>query len=574
MKRFLRVFIPIILSLAIILCLFWYLFIYDKEFTRDILLYGARRSEAEGNHQLASWFYDAAYHQASDNDAVAIELAQQHKSVGNYTQAEYTLSTAIADGGGVDLYIALCKTYVEQDKLLDAVTMLDNISNADIKAELEALRPQTPVTAMEPGFYNQYISVELQSEGGTLYATSDGQYPSTQNAPYTDPITLELGENTIYALSVADNGLVSRLSIFGYTIGGVIEKMEFVDPAIESAVRTILEVSDDKELYTNDLWSITSFTVPSEAESLEDLRRFAFLNELNIFSCAPDQLSSLSGLATLTKLSIKNTPVSTEELQVIGNLPMLQELVISDCGLSTIAGLENAKKLTLLDLSDNTVRNIDILGQMTELKDLYLQNNTLLDLSALSTCTSLSKLDISSNAITSLSPICILPNLRWLNAADNSISEITQLGKLTNLTHLSLAKNRLTDVSALASCTNLTELNVSDNRLTDISAVQGLLLLTQFDFSYNEVTELPTWPEGAALVHIDGSHNLLTSLAPLSHLEYLNSVFMDYNEEIESVDDLASCHVLIQVNIYGTKVTNVDALTDRSIIVNYNPTQE
>jgi hypothetical protein len=46
---------------------------------------------------------------------------------------------------------------------------------------------------------------------------------------------------------------------------------------------------------------------------------------------------------------------------------------------------------------------------------------------------------------------------------------------------------------------------------------------------------------------------------------------MDYNEAISSVEDLTKCPVLVQVNVYGTKVKDVDALTEQSIIVNYNP---
>ena len=75
------------------------------------------------------------------------------------------------------------------------------------------------------------------------------------------------------------------------------------------------------------------------------------------------------------------------------------------------------------------------------------------------------------------------------------------------------------------------------------------------------------------LITIDGSHNLLTSLEQLGGLAHLNNVYMDYNEGIESVDCLAKCPLLILVNVYGTKVSKVDALTDQSIIVNFNPVQ-
>ena len=167
MKKFFKILIPILLVLAIIACIGWYLLIYDRNFTRDMLLEGARYFDDRGNHELSSWFYDQAYLQAEDNDAVAIELAEQHKADGNYTKAEYTLTRAISDGGSTQLYIALCKTYAEQDKLLDVVKLLDAVladsSTADskVKQELQAMRPAAPVSSPDPGFYSQYIDADI-----------------------------------------------------------------------------------------------------------------------------------------------------------------------------------------------------------------------------------------------------------------------------------------------------------------------------------------------------------------------------------------------------------------------------
>ena len=94
---------------------------------------------------------------------MAIELANQYKADGNYTKAEYTLSNAINGDASVELYIALCKTYVEQDKLLDAVNFLSNISDPTIRNALEQLRPTAPTANYEPGFYSQYLDLELSS---------------------------------------------------------------------------------------------------------------------------------------------------------------------------------------------------------------------------------------------------------------------------------------------------------------------------------------------------------------------------------------------------------------------------
>lgn len=574
MKKTIRILIPVVLAIAIILCMFWYLFVYDRDFTRDMLLGCARFSESQGNHNAATWFYNQAYSQTGNSDAVAIELAEQYKAGGNYTKAEFTLSNAIADGGGVDVYIALCKTYVEQDKLLDAVNMLNNITKPDIKEQLDALRPAAPTASPEPGFYNQYISVTIQAEEGNIYTTSNGDYPSVANDTYKDPISLADGENTIYSIAVDENGLVSPVSIFGYTVGGVIEKMEFADAAIESEIRKLLNVSSETELFTNDLWTIKSFTIPATAKNYNDLTHLTFLENLTISKGVAEQLGFVANLSNLTQLSISDTNVSQDVLKSIGSLPVLKDLTLKNCGISGIAPLTDATGLVKLDLSNNAIRNIEALKSMQDLKELNLQHNAVSDLSKLTSCTSLSRLDVSNNTLTSLAPISVLAGLNWLDAGSNNITSLGNIGGLTSLSYFCLSGNDLTDVKGLAECKSLTDLNIASNNLKDIDALSALNKLMNLDFSKNEITKIPAFAKDCALVTINGSHNKISSLAPLGGLKHLNNVHMDYNTEIASVASLAKCPVLIEVNVYATKVTDVTSLTNQSVIVNYNPVQE
>ena len=139
MKKLFKTLLIILLLIAILSSLAWYVFVYDRSFVRDLLITSARTCANMGYSSASSMFYDWAYTHSDQDESVAIELANQYKEEGNFTKAEYTLANAIADGGTSELYIALCKTYVEQDKLLDAVTMLDNIADPVIKEELEAL---------------------------------------------------------------------------------------------------------------------------------------------------------------------------------------------------------------------------------------------------------------------------------------------------------------------------------------------------------------------------------------------------------------------------------------------------
>ncbi len=574
MKKAFKILIPILLVIAILVCLGWYLFVYDREFTRDMLLNGARYFEGQGNRALASWFYDRAYDQAGDNDQVAIELAEQHKATGNYTQAEATLSKAIEDGGGIDLYLALCKTYAEQDKLLDCVTLLNRVTNPEVKAQLDAMRPAAPVATPEPGFYNQYISVTVTAEQGTLYVNPAGEYPSIYTNLYSAPISLVAGENTIYALAVTENGLVSPLAIFGYTVGGVIEEVDFADAAVEAQIRDMLGISENTVLYSNELWDITSFVMPADAQTYEDLKYLPFLEELIITDGRSGSLGVLSSLSKLAHLQIVDTAVQAEDLAVIGALPKLEKLTLRGCSLSTTAGLEKAVGLRYLDLSNNTIRNISPLASLMSLQELYLQNNALTDLSSLSAIKTLSKLNVSGNALTTINPICSLNGLTWLDASNNQLTAVEQISGLTMLKELYLSKNLLEDVSGLDACTALQVLYLDNNLLTDISMLSGLDKLSMLNFSYNQVIELPAFTPDSLLVEINGSNNLIENLDALAGLTHLNNVFMDYNESIESVECLAGCHVLIRVDVYGTKVTEVTMLTDQSIIVNYNPVQE
>lgn len=569
MKKTLKIILPVFLALVVLASVVWYLLVYDQNFTRDLLLSQARFQENHGNHSIASWLYGKAYSRSSNDPDVAIELAEQYKSIGNFTKAEFTLTNAISDGGSVELYIALSKTYVQQDKLLDAVAMLENVSDPEIKAALESFRPSVPTTNQAPGFYTQYISVALEAASGTLYVNTNGEYPSLNDPPYTDPITLSAGETTLYALAVGENGLVSPLGIFGYTVGGVVEPVTLTDPAIESSIRSILQVSADHTLYTDDLWTITEFTVPEGAESLDDLAGLIYLKTLTVNNTDLD-LSPISGLNQLETLSLTGCKPTSELLEAIAAFPNLTSLDLSNCKLSTIAGLEKAVSLEILNLEDNTVRNLDVLSNMNHLKTLHLAHNAVVSLNALSGLTSLQTLDVSYNALTDLSALSGCTSLIWLNASHNSITSIGNLNRLTALGSLDLSYNSLTDITPVGQLSNLIDLDLSDNQLTDLSPLSSLTNMMTFRFANNQVESLPDWSEDSALVTIDGSNNLLTSLDALGGLQQLNHVFMDYNK-LTSVDILSTCPRLMQVNVYGNNISNVSALTDMSIVINYTP---
>ena len=570
MNRALKRILPILLAILIICSCIWYLFVYDREFTRDLLLSYARFFEENGKHDIAAKLYSSAYMQTDENEIVAIELAEHFKSSGNYTKAEVTLRDAIADGGSIELYIALCQTFVEQNKLLDAVDMLDNISNPTIKAQLDEMRPKLPVASAEPGFYSQYITVTLSDYEGTLYTTTDGTYPSIDDVPSTGEFTLVGGENRIFALVLGENGLVSPLAIYGYTVGGVVEEVTLKDSVIDAAVRKKLGVSADATLKTDKLWKITSLKLGDGVKNYDDLAYLTGLETLSIQNGTGDSFESLRNLSYLTSLSLTDCLVSMDDLQVIGSLPSLTKLTLNGCSLSNIENLGTASKLTTLNLSNNAIRDLSPLSFMTDLTDLDLSHNALDSLNALSSLSSLKVLDVSYNSLSSIAPLSSCASLTKLYVGNNLLENLSGLEGIQSLATLSAPSNSITDVSALQALNSITNLDISSNKLTDISCLASLNKLQKLNFSRNEVKKLPEWDTDCALVTIDGSYNKLGSITTLAGYKHLNEVIMDYNN-LYYVNSLANCPKLIKVSVYGNEISDVSDLTKKDIIVNYNP---
>lgn len=572
MKKVFRFLVPALLGLLIIASIFWYLFIYDRAFTRDSLLSQARFQDMHGNSRISAWFYDAAYVFSDHDEDVAIELANQYQADGNYTKAEYTLTHAINTGATAQLYAALCRTYIAQDKLLDAIHMLDNIPDPEIKAQLDALRPRAPAADYAAGFYSQYMDIHLSASNSAIYYTTDGSYPSVNGTIYNGGISLPAGETTIYAVAVNDSGLASPVTVLSYTIAGIIEQVTFTDATMEALLREQIGSDPEDVVYTNQLWEITELTVPEGVKGYDDLSLLPYLKKLSFSGQYLDSLQCLSTLDNLQELDLTGCRFPSGDLSVLASLPALSKLTLAECSLSTIADLADAQYLTYLDLSSNTIRNLDVLAPMTMLEELNLDHNAVTDLTALGSLGNLKVLKASYNALTSLEPIGGCLRLTHIEADHNQLNSLRGVDILPSLQHLSVDYNLLTNINRLETCTELKNLSFASNEIVDLSPLRKLVNLEILDFSSNKVELLPEWPEeGCALTTIDGSYNQLASIDGLAKLQQLSHVFMDYNL-ITNIDALENCFCLVQVNVFGNAIGDVEKLREHDIIVNYDPT--
>lgn len=555
MKTFLKTVIPLVLVIALLATACWYFLFYRSDLTTSLLLDQAEQMTASGRYERAITYYNWAWALEPAQEEIPINLAQTYVATGNYTKAEYTLVKAISNQPDrTDLYVALCRTYVEQDKLLDAVQMLDRTTDPGVKAELDALRPEAPVIVPESGYYNDYIDISVESGANTVYMTKTGEYPSSEDDLYTTSVTLPLGETTILAVAVSEDGLVSPVTLNGYTVGGVVEPVLFQDPAIESAIREQLGLDSDDAIMSNVLWSITHLVLPDTVTDLSDLSRFTGLQSLTIQNISGLDFSVLQQLAALQQLDLSGCTISSNALEAIGSLIELDCLVLNGCALTDITAFSQLTKLRELHLASNTLQDISVVSLMQELETLVVSNNPLETIAALSNCGQLKYLDITGCSV-------------------NSLGSLTGKSKLHTLL---ASKNLLVELDDLADCSALSNLEVADNYIEDISVLAALPSLTRFEGDHNQITDVPDFDEDISkLIYFGADYNQIEDISGLAGIDTLNTVNIDYNK-VTDLLSLAENINLVQINAWDNAINeeSVDALEEHSIILNYNPNYE
>lgn len=526
----------------------------------------------DGKYSRAISRYEMAVKLDPDNTDYVLSLADACIADGNYTKAERSLVSAIKDNPSVDLYTKLSSVYVAQDKLFDAQKMLDSITVPAVRTELDALRPAAPVLTPAPGDYDEYIDLTIEYTADT-YVSLTEQYPSTASEVYAEPIALAAGSTHVSAISVGADGLVSPLTEGDYLIVGVIEEVNFVSSELEAYVRETLFIPRTGKVMTDDLWEITELTLPDNVAEYDDLVYFTRLQKLVIHDMPLPSCDFLSAMPELLSLDLSGCMLTPDNLEVIGALPVLEELRLSGCGLTNISALSALGDLTDLDLSGNSISDINAVSGMKYLMNLDLHSNAVSSLEALKHASKLKTLDISENNIPSLAPLSDCAQLQRLSANDNHISDIGVVAKMPELATFCASNNRIFDASAVASCTALTRLELASNQLTDIDMIADMPQLSYLDVSYNLIAEIPQLNvEEGKLSTFYAARNKLESVAHLAGLQELTYVNVDYNDNIEDVECLAPCHMLVQVDCFGTKVEKVEVLLSMGVIVNFDPT--
>ena len=262
-----------------------------------------------------------------------------------------------------------------------------------------------------------------------------------------------------------------------------------------------------------------------------------------------------------------NAPITAAEME------KLTELIANGKDIRSLAGLEAATNLGVLELRSNLISDLSVLSGLNKLRRLRLQGNQITDISPIAGLTNLGSLELYGNEITDITPLTDLTELGWLSIYGNQISDLSPLAGLIkldgmkvswkptadpsplsgliNLRRLSLSWGaeavedlsfltnlsklevldiqglRPLDTSPLAALETLKSLTLEQAQLSDISFLAGLTNLTYLNLSENEITDISPL---AGLVNLEELHirdNLITDFSPIETLSH--KIPVDYS---------------------------------------------
>lgn len=338
-----------------------YLFLIDKSLIAEAYLRQGIRLTQEGAYSSAVEKTEQALKLDQDNPDIYLELGELYYTQKDYETAESYLVTGIARKPTVKLYTALSRVYVGQDRLEDAVKLLDGITDPVIKTAISNSRPPLPQLEPLPGYYNERISVSLSEEG---YYSADGSFPSIKS-PYTEPFELGDGDVVISAVAVNSEGLVSVECTGEYSISGVVEQVVFEDKAVEEMARAALSKGPGDTIMSDELRSVTELSdeaITDRIDTLEDLKQFTGLESLSLSEQTGVELSALP--ASLKRLSLADCSLDSEDIVALARLTELEYLDLSYNSITDISPLTGCTALKKLDVIETGVENIEVLTEL------------------------------------------------------------------------------------------------------------------------------------------------------------------------------------------------------------------
>ncbi len=315
-------------------------------------------------------------------------------------------------------------------------------------------------------------------------------------------------------------------------------------------------------------------------DKLEVISNITSLKSLSLQNTEIKKIDQITKLINLESLGISNSKV--ESLEGIENLKNLKSISFNSNNISDILPLAYKTDFNTIDLRKNPEIDADRshyqgerLEKLNKLGEVIDNGGSIyLDVDKLKLFNNYKKLDLSGQSLTNLECIEGMTELEILNLTDNNISLQDEksrniLASMKNLRELNIIGNPITDLKCINNLNNLTNLTMGRNdniNLKDIEDILSNIRFTLYDWSTiencdsNKITKL--FSEWNTISEIP-------NLEKFNKLEEINlgDCTIENKESISNISNVSSLKTLRLSNcdIHGympdfSKLTNLTNL--------------
>ena len=304
------------------------------------------------------------------------------------------------------------------------------------------------------------------------------------------------------------------------------------------------------------------------------------VGSITALECNHKNIESLAGIEAFTNLVDLNIEgYRGGDLSPLAKLTKLDQLSIawSCCrdaarDLTPLLGL---KQLTKLNLNNANIKDIAVLGGLTNLRDLQIGWNQINDYSALANLKQLRYLNLYSSQISTIPELGATASLEQLELGDNPITTLAGLPEMPSLRYINLNNTQITDLSPLSGSQNLQNISARTARLQSLT-LSNLPGLSQLELSDNQITSITI--DGVPNLHwIDLNNNRLTGFAGLEVASNLSYLYLHNNliRNVASIKPVLASTPLQELTLTSNEISVLgdafDAMSEGNLDLSGNP---
>ena len=207
-------------------------------------------------------------------------------------------------------------------------------------------------------------------------------------------------------------------------------------------------------------------------------------------------------LSTTKSLDLSNHPTPFSDISILGEFTQIQELYLGDSRVSDLTPLTGFRDLRVLHAEHCAIQDLRPLAELSNLEDLLIDYTGVDDLSPIQHLTSLKRLGLRNTNVRTLKDLSRLGALTSLEISGTPVVSLQPLSALTNLRIVSARQTTISDLGPLSGHSELFFLDLKQTDVSDLSPLRNQSNLKVLDIGDSKVTNLAPLTDLSSLIEL------------------------------------------------------------------------